>query len=86
MERYEIQAILDNRWRKDREAWERTRMEAYYTAQTQSTKSLDPKKIMPFPWDRVNKVEPEDTPEERDEVYREMKRMEEMMNKKHNSL
>lgn len=82
MQWYEIETLIENRWRKDRESWERTRMEAYYTAQTQSTKELDPKKLMPFPWDRVKTVEPEDTQDERDAVRKEMMEWEERMNRK----
>lgn len=82
MEWYEITTLIENKWMKGKESWEQTRMQAYITAQCQSTKELDPKKIIPFPWDRVNVVEQEDSPEERDAVYKEMKQMEEMMNKR----
>ena len=81
MEFYEIETLLENKWRKDKESWERTRMEAYFTAQSQSTKEIDPKKLIPLPWDRIRIAE-EDTPEERDAVRREMKEMEEKMNRK----
>lgn len=85
MEFYEIETLLENKWRKDKESWEQARLQAYFTAQCQSTKEIDPKKIIPFPWDRVKVVEPEDTPEEREAVRKEMLEMERLMNKENNT-
>ena len=82
MEWYEIETLIENKWRKDKETWEQARVQAYFTAQCQSTKEIDPKKILPFPWDRVKVEEQDDTPEDREEVYREMKEMERQMNRK----
>ena len=82
MEWYEIETLIENKWRKDKETWEQARVQAYFTAQCQSTKEIDPKKILPFPWARVKVEEQEDTPEDREEVYREMKEMERQMNRK----
>lgn len=82
MEFYEIETILENKWRKERESWEQTRTQAYITAQCQSTKKLDPKKIIPFPWDREIPDYSEPTEEEREQIKREMKEMEIQMNKK----
>ncbi len=79
---YEMETLIENRWMKDVESWEQARTVAYITAQCQSTKHIDPKKILPFPWDRVKTEKVEDTQEERDAVYREMKEMEERMNRK----
>lgn len=84
MEYYEMEALIDNRWMKDVESWEQARTVAYITAQSQSTKQLDKKKILPFPWDRVQTEKVEDTQEDRDEMYREMKEMENKLNKKNN--
>lgn len=78
---YEMETLIENRWMKDVESWEQTRTVAYITAQCQSTKHIDPKKILPFPWDRV-KTEPEDTQDERDAVRKEMMEWEEKMNRK----
>lgn len=82
MEFYEIETLIANRWMKDVESWEQARTVAYITAQCQSTKQIDPKKILPFPWDKVKTEKVEDTQEERESVRKEMKEWEEMMNRK----
>lgn len=82
MEFYEIETLIANRWMKDVESWEQARTVAYITAQCQSTKQIDPKKILPFPWDNVKTEHVEDTQEERESVRKEMKEWEEMMNRK----
>ena len=82
MEWYEIETLIENKWRKERESWEQTRTVGYITAQCQSTKQIDPKKIIPFPWDRENPDYSVPTEEEREQIKREMKEMEIQMNKK----
>ena len=78
---YEIEALLENLWMKNKESWEQTRVQAYITAQTQSTKKIDMNDMMSFPWEKkVEKVE--DTPEEIDMMRKEMKSMEYKLNKK----
>ena len=78
---YELEALLDNLWMKNKESWEQTRVQAYITAQTQSTKKIDMNDMMSFPWEKkVEKVE--DTPEEIDMMRKEMKSMEDKLNKK----
>ena len=78
---YEIEALLDNLWMKNEEAWEQTRVQAYITAQTQSTKKIDMNDMMSFPWEKkVEKVE--DTPEDIEMMRKEMKEMEDKLNKK----
>lgn len=80
MEMYEIETLIENLWMKNKESWEQARTISYITAQCQSTKPIDMKSMMTFPWEKEPvKV---DTQEERDEIMREMKAMEEMMNKK----
>ena len=55
---YEIEALLENLWMKNKESWEQTRVQAYITAQTQSTKKIDMNDMMSFPWEKkVEKVE-----------------------------
>jgi hypothetical protein len=80
MQLYEIECLLENLWMKNKDSWEQSRLLAYVTAQSQSTKKIDMQQMLSFPWEK----EPvhEDTQEERDEIMREMKAMEEMMNKK----
>lgn len=81
MQLYEVETLIENLWRKNKESWEQTRTVGYITAQCQSTKKIDPQEMMPFPWE--NKVEKvEDTPEEIEMMRKEMKDMENKLNKK----
>lgn len=81
MKFYEIEALIENLWMKNKESWEQTRVQAYITAQTQSTKKIDMNDIMSFPWEKkVEKVE--DTPEDIEMMRKEMKEMESKLNKK----
>ena len=81
MQTYEIETLIENLWMKNKESWEQTRVQAYITAQTQSTKKIDMNDMMSFPWEKkVEKVE--DTPEEIDMMRKEMKSMEDKLNKK----
>ena len=81
MKFYEIEALIENLWMKNKESWEQTRVQAYITAQTQSTKKIDMNDMMSFPWEKkVEKVE--DTPEDIEMVRKEMKEMESKLNKK----
>ena len=78
---YEIEALLENLWMKNKESWEQTRVQAYITAQTQSTKKIEMNDMMSFPWEKkVEKVE--DTPEDIEMMRKEMKEMEDKLNKK----
>lgn len=78
---YEIETLLENLWMKNKESWEQTRVQAYITAQTQSTKKIDMNDMMSFPWEKkVEKVE--DTPEDIEMMRKEMKEMESKLNKK----
>lgn len=78
---YEIEALLENLWMKNKESWEQTRVQAYITAQTQSTKKIDMNDMMSFPWEKkVEKIE--DTPEDIEMMRKEMKEMEDKLNKK----
>lgn len=66
---------------KDKTSWEQTRTVGYITAQCQSTKKIDPQEMMSFPWEKkVEKIE--DTPEEIENMRKEMKAMEDRLNKK----
>ena len=78
---YEIEALIENLWMKNKEAWEQTRVQAYITAQTQSTKKIEMNDMMSFPWEKkVEKVE--DTPEDIEMMRKEMKEMEDKLTKK----
>ena len=78
---YEIEALLENLWMKNKESWEQTRVQAYITAQTQSTKKIDMNDIMSFPWEKKEE-KVEDTPEDIEMMRKEMKEMESRLNKK----
>ena len=81
MKFYEIEALIENLWMKNKESWEQTRVQAYITAQTQSTKKIDMNDMMSFPWEKkVEKVE--DTLEDIEMMRKEMKEMEDKLNKK----
>lgn len=80
MELYEIEALIENLWMKDKESWEQTRTISYVTAQCQSTKPIDPKDMMTFPWEKGTRQE--DTQEDRERIWKEMKEMENLLNKK----
>lgn len=81
MKSYEIDCLIENLWMKNKEAWEQTRVQAYITAQTQSTKKIEMNDMMSFPWEKkVEKVE--DTPEDIEMMMKEMKEMEDKLNKK----
>lgn len=73
---------MENLWMKDKESWEQTRTISFITAQCQSTKPLDMKQMMTFPWEKEQTEKVEDTQEERDAIMKEMKEWEKIMNKK----
>ena len=81
MQSYEIDSLIENMWMKNKESWEQTRTVGYITAQCQSTKRLDPKELMSFPWEGDSHTE-EITDDERKEILKEMKEMESKLNKK----
>ena len=73
MELYEIVAILENIWMKDKESWEQARLQVY------STGNL--KESITFPWDKDVKTEKiEATKEEKEALMKEMKEWENIMN------
>lgn len=48
---YEIQPLINNIYKNNKENWERTRLLAYITAQINSSKRLNPSDIISFNWD-----------------------------------
>lgn len=81
MQLYEVETLIENLWRKNKESWEQTRTVGYITAQCQSTKKIDPQEMMPFPWESDGQSE-EITDDERKDILKEMKDMENKLNKK----
>lgn len=47
----EVEAFLSGFYRRNREAWEQTRIIGYIIAQSNSTKQLEQTDILCFPWD-----------------------------------
>lgn len=80
MEFYEIEALIENKWRKTKESWEQARLQAYITAQVNSTKKIEMSDILTFPWEKDIKVE--DTQEDKEALMKEIKEWEKIMNKK----
>lgn len=79
---YEIEALIENIWMKSKESWEQARLQAYLTAQVNSTKKIDMTEFMTFPWEDVDNEKIEDTKEEREALMKEMKEWENIMNNK----
>lgn len=51
----EVESFLDGLNRRNREAWEQTRLLGYIIAQSNSTKTLKQTDILRFPWDEEKK-------------------------------
>lgn len=51
MQMYELEPLITNIHKKNKESWEQTRLLAYITAQVNSTKKLKPTDIISFSWD-----------------------------------
>lgn len=82
MEFYEIKVLIENQWMKTKESWEQARMQAFITAQVNSTKPLEMTDLMTFPWEKVENEKIEATQDEREALMKEMKEWENIMNKK----
>lgn len=52
----EVEAFLTGFNRRNREAWERTRVIGYIIAQANSTKKLEQTDILRFPWDNESET------------------------------
>ena len=48
---YELEPLISNIHKKNKESWEQTRLLAYITAQVYSKKKLQPTDIISFSWD-----------------------------------
>ena len=79
---YEIEALIENMWMKSKESWEQARLQAYLTAQVNSTKKIDMTEFMTFPWEKMETDKIEDSKEEREALMKEMKEWENIMNNK----
>ena len=70
MQMYELEPLINNLHKKDRNSCEQARMIAYVIAQCNSTKKLKPTDIMQFTWDN-------DTTEETSISNEDIKRLKE---------
>lgn len=61
MQHYEMVALLDQAWRRERGDWERARFIAYVIAQCQSSKQMKPTDVLALPWDGKNDGEESET-------------------------
>ena len=75
MQDYELEVLIDNYFMKSQEEWEMCRNLYYAIVQTQSTKELNIKKLMSFPWDR------EEINDEKGDSKEDIKAMMEEVNK-----
>ena len=48
---YELEPLISNIHKRNKESWEQTRLLAYIIAQVNSTKKLKPTDIISFSWD-----------------------------------
>ena len=79
MQFYEIECLMENMWMKDKTSWDQARLIINWCQRSEKPVNLFEK--MKFPWDeKVEKIE--DTPEEIEMMRKEMKAMEDRLNKK----
>ena len=57
MDFIEVESFIDGLNRRNREAWEQTRLLGFIIAQSNSTKTLKQTDILRFPWDEEEKNE-----------------------------
>lgn len=83
---YEVRSLLQYSYYRDKESWEQSRLIAYITAQTQSTKRMKPTDIMTFPWEKdlrkQSNEEIEVSQKDIDALAEKAKQMEEIFKKK----
>ena len=51
MEPYEIDACMEGLYKRHKESWEQTRRLVYTIIQVNSRNRVDPREVMPLPWD-----------------------------------
>lgn len=61
MQYYELDVILSMLEYTTKQDWEQTRFQSYITAQTQSTKKLNPQDVLKFSWDEATNKENKNT-------------------------
>ena len=76
----EVESFLDGLNRRNREAWEQTRLLGYIIAQSNSTKTLKQTDILRFPWDEEEKKDTSVTNEDMKRLRAKAKAFESQLN------
>ena len=67
---YEIEPLVSNIYRKNKESWEQTRFISYILAQVNSAKKLKPTDILSFSWDSLPESEKHSTAISNEDIKR----------------
>ena len=80
MDFIEVESFIDGLNRRNREAWEQTRLLGFIIAQSNSTKTLKQTDILRFPWDEEEKKDTIVTDEEMQRLRAKAKEVESQLN------
>lgn len=80
MDFIEVESFIDGLNRRNREAWEQTRLLGFIIAQSNSTKTLKQTDILRFPWDEEEKKDTSVTDEEMQRLRAKAKEYESQLN------
>lgn len=80
MQFYEVDLFLNGYEKRCHDGWEQTRTIAYMVAQVNSTKTLNPAKILPFSWDKKEIKSVEATKEDIERLRTKAKDIEKVLN------
>lgn len=80
----EVESFLEGLNRRNRDAWEQTRLLGYIIAQSNSTKTLKQTDILRFPWDEEEKKDTSVTDDEMERLRAKAKEIESQLNRKEN--
>lgn len=80
MDFIEVESFIDGLNRRNREAWEQTRLLGFIIAQSNSTKTLKQTDILRFPWDEEEKKDTSVTDEEMQRLRAKAKEVESQLN------
>lgn len=80
----EVESFLEGLNRRNRDAWEQTRLLGYIIAQSNSTKTLKQTDILRFPWDEEEKKDTSVTDAEMKRLRAKAKEIESQLNTKEN--
>lgn len=80
MDFIEVESFIDGLNRRNREAWEQTRLLAFIIAQSNSTRTLKQTDILRFPWDEEEKKDTSVTDEEMQRLRAKAKEVESQLN------